>query len=104
MNKKRLIISALVFIVIIGTIILLVVNLNKSNDDKKIEDKTEKEQEFKITMSMANRALMAVVLSDLLMKLLYATRPYEKIKGQSTERYLGICQQILNCILMEAML
>lgn len=52
----------------------------------------EKEQEFKITMSMANRALMAVVLSDLLMKLLYATRPYEKIKGQSTERY----QQLLN--------
>lgn len=47
MNKKRLIISAIVFIVIIGTIILLVVNLNKSNDDKKIEDKTEKEQEFK---------------------------------------------------------
>ena len=44
MNKKRLIISALVFIVIIGTIILLLVNLNKSNDDKKIEDKTEKEQ------------------------------------------------------------
>ena len=43
-------------------------------------------------MSMANRALMAVVLSDLLMKLLYATRPYEKIKGQSTERY----QQLLN--------
>ncbi len=47
----------------------------------------EKEQEFKITPSMANRALMAIVLGDLLMKLLYATRPYEKENGKSQETY-----------------
>lgn len=47
----------------------------------------EKEQEFKITLSMANRALMAVVLGDLLMKLTYATRPYELQKGQTQKIY-----------------
>lgn len=51
----------------------------------------EKEQDFKITLSLANRALMAVVLGDLLMKLLYATRPFEKQKGQSEKTY----QQLL---------
>lgn len=47
----------------------------------------EKEQEFKITLSMANKFLMAVVLGDLLMKLLYSTRPYEKIKGETNTLY-----------------
>ncbi len=47
----------------------------------------EKEQEFKITLPMANRALMAIVLGDLLMKLSYATRPYEKRKGTTDACY-----------------
>lgn len=47
----------------------------------------ESEQEFKITIKMANKFLMAVVLSDLLMKLLYATRPYELEKGMSNKLY-----------------
>ncbi len=47
----------------------------------------EKEQAFKITASFANKALQGVVYGDLLMKLLYATRPYEVIKGSSEELY-----------------
>ena len=47
----------------------------------------EKEQAFKITPSLANKALQCVVYGDLLMKLLYATRPYEKEKGASEKVY-----------------
>lgn len=41
----------------------------------------EKEQAFHITPKMVNKALQAVVYGDLGMKLLYSTRPYEKVKG-----------------------
>ncbi len=47
----------------------------------------EKEQAFKITPSLANKALQCVVYGDLLMKLLYATRPYEIEKGTSDKVY-----------------
>lgn len=47
----------------------------------------EKEQEFKITLKLAHKAIMGAILGDLLMKLLYATRPYEVNKGQSDEIY-----------------
>ena len=47
----------------------------------------EKEQAFKITPSFVNKALQAVVYGDLLMKLLYATRPYEVVKGSTKELY-----------------
>ncbi|MEG1506392.1 MAG: acyl-CoA dehydratase activase-related protein [Bacilli bacterium] len=47
----------------------------------------EKEQEFKITIPMVNKFLMAVVYGDLLMKLLYATRPYEIKKGSTDKLY-----------------
>jgi len=59
----------------------------------------EKEQEFKITIKMANKFLMAVVLSDLLMKLLYATRPYEVKKGTSEnlyQIYLDKCKKVVS--------
>ncbi len=47
----------------------------------------EKEQAFKITLSLANKALQAAIYGDLLMKLLYATRPYEVKKGEAEEVY-----------------
>ncbi len=47
----------------------------------------EKEQAFKITLPFANKALQAVVYGDLLMKLLHATRPYEKKKGSAQKLY-----------------
>ena len=47
---------------------------------------------------MANRALMAVVLGDLLMKLLYATRPYEKIKGQTNQTYQRLLESSFKVI------
>ena len=47
----------------------------------------EKEQAFKVNLRMANKALQAVIYGDLLMKLLYATRPYEVTKGKAEEVY-----------------
>ncbi len=47
----------------------------------------EKQQAFHINLSMAKKALEAVVYGDLLMKLLLATRPYEVKKGRSMEVY-----------------
>lgn len=47
----------------------------------------EKEQAFKISLSLANKALQCVVYGDLLMKLLYATRPYEVTKGEAEKVY-----------------
>ena len=47
----------------------------------------EKEQAFKITPSLAKKAIQAVMYGDLLMKLLLATRPYEKTKGQTEKLF-----------------
>ena len=47
----------------------------------------EKEQAFKITPSMTNKLIQAVLYGDLLMKLLLGTRPYEKVKGSAQEVY-----------------
>ncbi len=47
----------------------------------------EKEQAFKITPRIAKKALQVVVYGDLLMKLLLATRPYEKKKGEALALY-----------------
>ena len=58
----------------------------------------EKEQAFHFTLPMLNRFIQAVLYGDLLMKLLYATRPYEKIKGTSYKIYQKwnqICYQSL---------
>ncbi len=55
----------------------------------------EKEQAFKITPSLLNKILQAVVYGDLLMKLLYATRPYEVIPNSTNElyeRWQNICR------------
>ena len=42
---------------------------------------------FKIGLKMINRALMALVYGDLLMRVLYRTRPYEKVKNSANELY-----------------
>lgn len=41
----------------------------------------EAQEGFKITFKLAHKVLMAVSYGDILMKLLYRVRPYEKIKG-----------------------
>jgi len=47
----------------------------------------EKEQAFHLTLPMLNKLLMAVLYGDVLMKLLYATRPYEVNKGEAQALY-----------------
>ncbi len=47
----------------------------------------EKEQAFKLTTSLLNKLVQGVVYGDLLMKLLLATRPYEKKKGTTWDLY-----------------
>lgn len=47
----------------------------------------EKEQAFKFTPRLLNKTLQAVVYGDLLMKLVLATRPYEKNKGETNKLY-----------------
>ena len=58
----------------------------------------EKEQEFKMTLPLIHKLLMSVILSDLLMKLFYKTKPYEAIKGQSEEMYQKHSKQCLKTI------
>ena len=56
----------------------------------------EKEQDFKLTLPIIHKLLMAVIYGDLLMKLLFATRPYETVKGMSEEiynKYYKICEE-----------
>ncbi len=56
----------------------------------------EKNQGFKITLPLANKMIMACIYGDLLMKLLYATRPYEKVKGtadKTYKKYNDICMK-----------
>ncbi|TYQ12901.1 UNVERIFIED_CONTAM: putative CoA-substrate-specific enzyme activase [Acetivibrio alkalicellulosi] len=47
----------------------------------------EKNPGFKFTPSLINKSLMALVYGDLLMRVLYRVRPYEKIKGSSNLLY-----------------
>ena len=47
----------------------------------------EKEQAFHMNLFTINKLLMAVLYGDLLMKLLYATRPYEVNKGEANSLY-----------------
>ncbi len=47
----------------------------------------EKNPGFKVTPSLLNKSLMALVYGDLLMRVLYRVRPYEKIKGSADLLY-----------------
>ncbi len=42
---------------------------------------------FKITFPLLQRAMMAIMLGDLLMRCLYRVRPYEKVPGSANEIY-----------------
>lgn len=42
---------------------------------------------FKITASLINKGLMGLVYGDILMRVLYKVRPYEKIKGSANKLY-----------------
>lgn len=47
----------------------------------------DKQPGFKIDLPMANRMLMGMALGDVLMKVTYRCRPYEKVKGSTDELY-----------------
>jgi predicted CoA-substrate-specific enzyme activase len=47
----------------------------------------EKNPGFRITPSLINKSLMALIYGDLLMRLLYRVRPYERIKGSANLLY-----------------
>ncbi|GAB6087545.1 acyl-CoA dehydratase activase-related protein [Alkaliphilus crotonatoxidans] len=58
----------------------------------------EKNPGFKITLKLLDRAMMALVYGDLLMRVLYRVRPYEKVKGSADELYekwVKICKSSL---------
>jgi predicted CoA-substrate-specific enzyme activase len=47
----------------------------------------EQQPGFKITPKLLHRSIMAMVYGDLFMRVLYRTRPYEKVKGSADELY-----------------
>jgi predicted nucleotide-binding protein (sugar kinase/HSP70/actin superfamily) len=58
----------------------------------------EKNPGFKFTVPMMIKALYAVILGDLLQKMLYKNRPYEKEKGATEKMYdkwLDICKKLV---------
>ncbi|KUO73093.1 MAG: 2-hydroxyglutaryl-CoA dehydratase [Clostridia bacterium BRH_c25] len=58
----------------------------------------EKNQGFKFTFELLNRALMGLIYGDLLMNVLYRVRPYERIKGSANklyEKWAAICTKSL---------
>lgn len=58
----------------------------------------EKNPGFQISLSLLNKAMMALIYGDILMKVLYRVRPYERTKGSANELYekwVGICKDSL---------
>lgn len=56
----------------------------------------EKNPGLKINLKMAHRALQALIYGDVFMRVLYRTRPYEKIKGSANalhEKWLAIAKK-----------
>jgi len=54
----------------------------------------EKNSGFRPTFGLADRALKALCLGDLLMRVLYRTRPYERTKGAANELYHRYAERI----------
>ena len=54
----------------------------------------EKNPGFKLSKGIIKRGLMAVMYGDLLMRVLYATRPYEKVPGSANALYEECCDMI----------
>lgn len=55
----------------------------------------EKQEGFKITLPLLHKILIGVSYGDLLMKLLYQTRPYEVIKGTSDKLYEELNKKLI---------
>ena len=56
----------------------------------------EKNPGFKISAGLVNKCLMGLIYGDLLMRVLYRVRPYEKIKGSANllyERWVEKCRE-----------
>ncbi|MDP4144300.1 MAG: acyl-CoA dehydratase activase-related protein [Bacillota bacterium] len=47
----------------------------------------EKNPGFKVSLSMVNKSMIALIYGDLLMRVLYRVRPYEKVNGSANELY-----------------
>ncbi|WP_186431033.1 2-hydroxyacyl-CoA dehydratase [Clostridium sp. BSD9I1] len=47
----------------------------------------EKNPGFKVSLSLINKGLMALIYGDLLMRVLYKVRPYEKIPGSTNQLF-----------------
>lgn len=58
----------------------------------------EKQEGFSLSLPLIHKALIAVSYGDLLMKLLYHTRPYELNKGESDALYKKWNQQVIKNI------
>lgn len=59
----------------------------------------EKHDGFKLSLGLINRLMMAVIYGDALMQTLYATRPYEAIKGSAEglyHKWVKRCKEALN--------
>jgi len=58
----------------------------------------EKHPGFKITPKLLHNLMMSVIYGDVFMKVLYKTRPYEKIKGSADKLYnywVDICKETI---------
>ena len=58
----------------------------------------EKDSGFKITLPMVSKLLKGIVLGDVLQRVLYRNRPYEKNKGETKELYnkwLERCKEVV---------
>lgn len=56
----------------------------------------EKNPGFKITPSLLNKCMMALLYGDLFMRVVYKVRPYEKIPGSTNllyEKWVSICKE-----------
>jgi predicted nucleotide-binding protein (sugar kinase/HSP70/actin superfamily) len=55
---------------------------------------------FPITPQLIKKAVMAMIYGDLLMKLLFQVRPYERLPGSADsllQSWLGICRKSVRC-------
>ncbi|MBQ3543652.1 MAG: 2-hydroxyacyl-CoA dehydratase [Lachnospiraceae bacterium] len=59
----------------------------------------EKNSGFKISLSLVNKLLQGIVYGDCFMRVLYRTRPYEKVKGSANalyEKWKDICMKSIS--------
>lgn len=56
----------------------------------------EKNPGFKLTPSLINKSIMAILYGDVLMRVVYRVRPYEKIPGSTNvlyEKWVDVCKE-----------